>query len=54
MSDDLRNLILNAEIFSPGLFNPGFPFDSFILQIEALRSWDDESILRSMQAWFCS
>lgn len=49
MSDDLRNWILTAEIFHPGMFNLGFHLDHFVLYIEALRSRDDEVIVNKLQ-----
>jgi len=46
---DLRNWILTAEIFSPGMSNLGLPLDNLVLQNAELRSWNDEAILKELQ-----
>jgi hypothetical protein len=49
MSNELREAILRAEIFEPGMFNLGTSHGHMALRIESLRRWKDEEILDELR-----
>jgi diguanylate cyclase (GGDEF)-like protein len=49
MGNKLREKILRAEIFEPGMFNLGTSLEHMIVTIESLRRWKDDEVLDELR-----